>query len=96
MVVVVLVVGMVSLVLLSLLDVHLLVIDKSSGEVTALTWRVATVHGLPFVAFVLLQRDRSGSLVVVLVVVALIGMIEWILWSRWLDTGFTLLVLTQC
>jgi hypothetical protein len=55
-------------------------------------------------AFVLLQRDRGGSLVVVLVVVFvvvdLIGVMIWFvltpLWSKWLDIGFTLLVLTQC
>jgi uncharacterized membrane protein YwaF len=55
------------------------------------------VLGLPFVAFVLLQRDRSCSLLVVptvvLVVVALVGVMEWIvltpLWSRWLGTIFS-------
>jgi hypothetical protein len=72
------------------------------------------VHGLPFVAFVLLQRDGSDFPVVVsfqvemvgwvqglvFVVVALIGVMIWFvltpLWSKWLGTGFTLLVLTQC
>jgi hypothetical protein len=48
-------------------------------------------------AFVLLQRDRGGALMMVLVVVALVGEILWIvltpLWSKWLGTGFTRLVL---
>jgi hypothetical protein len=60
------------------------------------------VHGLPFVVFVILQLERAGSLIVVTVVmfveVALIGEMLWIvlnpLWSKWLGTGFTLLVLT--
>jgi hypothetical protein len=51
---------------------------------------------------VLLQLERVGSLIVVTVAVfvevALIGEMFWIvltpLWSKWLDTGFTLLVLT--
>jgi hypothetical protein len=52
--VVVLVVGAMSLVVLSLLVVLLLVVNTSLGEVTTLSWRGATVHGLPFMAFVLL------------------------------------------
>jgi hypothetical protein len=60
------------------------------------------VHDLPFVIFVLLHLERVGSLVVVTVVVfvevALIGEMLWIvltlLRSKWLGTGFTLLVLT--
>jgi hypothetical protein len=60
------------------------------------------VHGLPFVVLVLLQLERVGSLVVVTVVVFvevdLIGEMFWIvltpLWSKWLGTGFILLVLT--
>jgi hypothetical protein len=67
-----------------------------------LRWRGGTVHSLPFVAFILLQLERVGSLIVVTVVVfvevALIGEMLWIvltpLWSKWLGTGFTLLVLT--
>jgi hypothetical protein len=54
-VVVVLVVGVVSLVVLSLLDILLLVVDTSLGEVAALSWREAMVHGLPFMALILLQ-----------------------------------------
>jgi hypothetical protein len=52
--------------------------------------------------FVLLQLERVGSLVVVTVVVfvevALVGEMFWVvltrLWSKWLGTSFTLLVLT--
>jgi hypothetical protein len=55
-----------------------------------------------FVVLVLLQAERVGSLIVVTVVVflevALIGEMLWSvltpLWSKWLGTGFTLLVLT--
>jgi hypothetical protein len=69
-----------------------------------LRWRGGTVHGLPFVVSVLLQLERIGSLIVVIKVVfvevALVGEMFWIvitpLWSKWLGTGFTLLVLTQC
>jgi hypothetical protein len=51
---------------------------------------------------VLLQLERVGSLIVVtlmvFVEVALVGEMFWIvltpLWSKWLGTGFTLLVLT--
>jgi hypothetical protein len=56
----------------------------------------------PFVVLVLLQLERDGSLVVVTMVVfveiALVGKMFWIvltpLLSKWLGTGFTLLVLT--
>jgi hypothetical protein len=59
-------------------------------------------HSLPFVVLVLLQVERVGSLIVVTVVVfmevALIGEMLWSvltpLWSKWLGTCFTLLVLT--
>jgi hypothetical protein len=72
------------------------------GGVVALRGRGGIVHGLPFVALVLLQLERVGSLIVVTVVVfvevALIEEMLWTvltpLWSKWLDTGFTLLVLT--
>jgi hypothetical protein len=101
-VVVVLVVGMESLQVVSLLDGLHLMLNTKVGGVIALRWSGGTVHGLPFVAFVHLQLERVGSLVVVTVVVfaevALIGEMFWILltplWSKWLDTGFTLLVLT--
>jgi hypothetical protein len=100
--VVVLVVGMTSLQVVSLLDISPLVLNTRMGGVVALRWRGGTVHGLSFVVFVPLQLERVGSLVVVTVVVfvevALIGEMLWIvltpLWSKWLDTGFTLLVLT--
>ena len=96
--VVVLVVGLESLQVVSLLGVLHLVLNTRVGGVVALRWRGGTVHGFPFVAFVLLQLERVGSLVVVTVVVALIGVMIWFvltpLWSKWLGTGFTLLVLT--
>jgi hypothetical protein len=69
-----------------------------------LRWRGETVHGVPSVVLVLLQLERVGFLVVVFVVVfvevALVGKMFWIvltpLLRKWLYTGFTLLVLTQC
>jgi hypothetical protein len=66
--VVVLVVGMESLQVVSLLDVLPLVFSTGMG-VVALRWRGGTVHGLPFVVLVLLQLERVGSLMVVTVVV---------------------------
>jgi hypothetical protein len=100
--VVVLVVGLESLQVVSLLGVLHLVLNTGMGEVVALRWRGGTVHGLSFVVLVLLQLKRVGSLVVVTMVVfvevALIGEMFWIvltpLWSKWLNIGFTLLVLT--
>jgi hypothetical protein len=94
--------GMVSLQVVSLLDFIDLVLNMMVGGVLALRWRGGTVHGLPFVAFVLLHLQKTGSLVgvtvVVFVVVALIGVMIWFvitpLWSKWLCTSFTLLVLT--
>jgi hypothetical protein len=87
--VVVLVVGQESLQEVSLLGVLPLI---------ALSWRGGTVHGFPFVVLVLLQLERAGSLVVVFVEVALVGKMFCIvltpLLSKWLSTGFTLLVLT--
>jgi hypothetical protein len=55
------------------------------------------------VVLVLLQVERVGFLevvtVVVFMMVASVGEMFWIvltpLWSKWLSTGFTLLVLTQ-
>jgi hypothetical protein len=72
------------------------------GGVVALRWIEGMVHGLPFVVLVLLQVERVGSLqvvtLVVFVEVASIGEMLWTvltpLWSKWLGTGFTLLVLT--
>jgi hypothetical protein len=85
-----------------LLGVLPLVLNTGMGGVVALRWIEGMVHGLPFVVLVLLQVERVGSLqvvtVVVFVEVALIGEMLWIvltpLWSKWLGTGFTLLVLT--
>jgi hypothetical protein len=98
----VLVVGTRSLQVVSFLDVLHLMLNTRVGGAVALRWRGGTVHGPPFVVFVLLQPERVGFLVVVTVVVsvevALIGEILWIvltpLWSKWLDTDITLLVLT--
>jgi hypothetical protein len=85
----VLVVGMESLQVVSLLDVLHLMLNTRVGGIVALRWRGGTVHGLLFVAFVLLQLERVGSLMVVtmvvFVVVALIGVMIWFvltpLWS---------------
>jgi hypothetical protein len=101
--VVVLVVGLESLQEVSLLGILPLVLNTGMGGVVALSWREGTVHGTPFVVLVLLQLERDGSLVVVTVVVfvevALVGKMFWIvltqLLSKWLGTGFTLLVLTS-
>jgi hypothetical protein len=94
-----LVVGLESLQEVSLLGVLHLVFNTGMGGVVALRWRGGTVHGFPFVVLVLLQL---GSLIVVTVVVfvevALVGKMVWSvltpLLSKWLGTGFTLLVLT--
>jgi hypothetical protein len=101
--VVVLLVGLESLQVVSLLGVFPLVRNTGMGGVVALRCRGGTVHGLPFVVLVLLQLERVGSLIVVTMVVfvevALVGEKFWIvltpLWSKWLGTGFTLLVLTS-
>jgi hypothetical protein len=100
--VVVLVVGLESLQVVILLGILPLMLNTGMRGVIALRWRGGTVHGLPFVVLVLLQLERVGSLIVVTVVVfveaALIGEMLWSLltplWSKWLDTCFTLLVLT--
>jgi hypothetical protein len=96
------VVGLDNLQVVSLLGVLPLVLNTGMGGVRALRWRGGTVHSLPFVVLVLLQLERVGSIIVVTVVVfvevALIGEMLWSvltpLWSKWLSTGFTLLVLT--
>jgi hypothetical protein len=98
----VLVVGLESLQEVSLLGVLPLVLNTGMGGVVALSWRGGMVYGFPFVVLVLLQLERDGSLIVVTVVVfvevALVGKMVWIvptpLLSKWLGTGFTLLVLT--
>jgi hypothetical protein len=101
--VVVLMVGLESLQVISLLGVLPLVLNTGMGGVVALSWRGRTVHGLPFMVLVLLQLERDGSLIVVTVVVfvevALVGEMSWIvltpLLSKWFGTGFTLLVRTS-
>jgi hypothetical protein len=80
----------------------LLVLNTGMGGVVALSWRGGTVHSHLFVVLVLPQLERDGSLIVVTVVVfvevAFLGEMLWIvltpLLSKWLDIGFTLLVLT--
>jgi hypothetical protein len=102
--VVVLVVGLECLQEVSLLGVVPLVLNTGMGGVVAWSWRGGTVHSFPFVVLVLLQVERVGSLTVVTVVVfvevALVRKMVWIvlilLLSKWLGTGFNLLVLTQC
>jgi hypothetical protein len=100
--VVVLVFGLESLHEVSLLGVLPLVLNTGMRGSITLRWRGGTIHGLSFVVLVLLQVERIGSLVVVTVVVfvevALVGKMVWFvltpLSSKWLSTGFTLLVLT--
>jgi hypothetical protein len=100
--VVVLVVGLESLQEVRLLGILPLEFTTGMGGVVALRRRGGTVHELSFVVLVLLQAERVGSLMVVTVVVfvevALVGEMAWFvltpLSSKWLDTGFPLLVLT--
>jgi hypothetical protein len=100
--IVILVVGLESLQVVSLLGILPLVLNTGMGGVVALRWREGMVYGLLFVVLVFLQLERVGSLVVVTLVVfvevALAGKMFWIvltpLWSKWLGTGSTLLVLT--
>jgi hypothetical protein len=101
-VVVVLVVGLESQQVVSLLGVLPLVFNTGMGGVVALRWRGGTIHGSPFVVLVLLQAEKVGFLgvvtEVVVVVVILVGKMVWCvltpLSSKWLGTSFTLLVLT--
>jgi hypothetical protein len=100
--VVVLVVGLESLQEVSLLDVLPLVLNTGMGGVVALSWKGGTVHDFPFMVLVLLQVERVGSLIVVTMVVFVevalgVKMVWFVLTpilSKWLGTGFTLLVLT--
>jgi hypothetical protein len=100
--VVVLVFGLESLQVVSLIGILPLMLNTGIGGVLALRWRGGTGHGLPFVVLVLLQIEGVGSLIVVTMVVfvevTLVGKMFWIvltpILSKWLDTGFTLLVLT--
>jgi hypothetical protein len=98
----VLVVGLESLQVVRLLGVLPLEFTTGMGGVVAWRRRGGTFHGFSFVVLVLLQAERGGSLrlvtVVVFVEVALVGEMLWSvltpLSSKWLRTGFTLLVLT--
>jgi hypothetical protein len=63
--VMVLVVGLESLQVVSLLDVLHLVINTSLGEVAALSLRGATDHAFPIMVVVLLQWDGIGFPMVV-------------------------------
>jgi hypothetical protein len=75
--VVLLVVGLESQLVVSLLGILPLEFNTGMGGVIALRRRGGTVHGLSSVVLVLLQADRGGFLrvvtEVVLVVVALVG-----------------------
>jgi hypothetical protein len=101
-VVVVLVVGLEGLQVVSLLGVFPLVLNTGMGGVVALRWKGGTIHGSPFVVLGLLQAEKVGFLGVVtrvvFVEVVLIGEMLWSvltpLSSKWLGTGFTLLVIT--
>jgi hypothetical protein len=72
------------------------------GGVVALRKRGGKVNGPSFVVLFLLQVERVGSLMVVtLVVFVEVALVEKMVWfvltplsSKWLGTGFTLLVLT--
>jgi hypothetical protein len=95
-------VGLESLQEVKLLGILPLEFTTGMGGVVALRRRGGTVHGLSFVVLVLLWAERVGSLMVVTVVVfvevALVGKMVWCvltpLSSKWLGTGFALLVLT--
>jgi hypothetical protein len=101
-VVVVLVVGLESQQMVSLLGVLPLVFNTGMGGVIALRWRGGTIHDSPFMVLVLLQAEKVGFLrvvtEVVFVVVVFVGKMVWCvltpLSSKWLGAGFTLLVLT--
>jgi hypothetical protein len=98
-VVVVLMVGLESLQVVSLLGILPLVLNTGMGGVVALRWRGGTIHCSPFMVLVLLQVGFLGVVTgVVFVEVALVGKMVWFvltpLFSKWLGTGFTLLVLT--
>jgi hypothetical protein len=92
--VVVLVVGLESLQVVSLLDVLPLMLNTRMGG--------GAIHDLPFLVFVHLLLERVGSLIVVTMVVfvevVLVGEMFWIMLTpllrKWLGTSFTLLVPT--
>jgi hypothetical protein len=93
----VLVVGLESLQVVSLLGVLPLVLNTGMRGVVALRWRGGTVHGLPFVVLVLLQLERVGSLIVVTMVVfvevVLIGGMFWIVLPHFGANGPALVLL---
>jgi hypothetical protein len=101
---VVLVVGLETLQVVRLLGILPLEFTTGMGGVVALRRRGGTIHGLSFMVLVLLQAEKVGFLgvvtEVVFVVVVLVGEMAWLvltpLSSKWLGTGSTLLVLTQC
>jgi hypothetical protein len=98
----VLVIGLESLQEVSFLGILLLVLNTGMGGSVVLRRRGGTVHGFSFVVLVLLQVERFGYLMVVIVVVfvevALVGEMVWFvltpLSSKWLGTSFTHLELT--
>jgi hypothetical protein len=100
--VVVLVVGLESLQKVNLLGVLPLVLNTGMGGVVALSWRGGTVHDTSFVVLVLLHLERVDAHIVVTMVVFMeVALVEKLfrivltpLLSKWLSTGFTLLVLT--
>jgi hypothetical protein len=85
-----------------LLGILLLEFTTGMRGVVALRRRGGMVHGLSSVVLVLLHAVRGGFLgvvtEVVFVVVVLVGEMLWLvltpLSSKWLGTGFTLLVVT--
>jgi hypothetical protein len=101
-VVVVLVVGLESQQVVSLLGILPLEFTTGMGGVVALKWRGGMIHGSPFMVLVLLKAEKGGFLgvvtEVVFVVVVLVGKMVWCvltpLSSKWLGSSFTLLVLT--
>jgi hypothetical protein len=100
--IVVLVLGLESQQVVSLLGILPLEFTTGTGGVVALRRRGGTVHEPSFVVLVVLKAARVGFLrvvtKVVFVVVVLVGKMVWCvlipLSSKWLGTGFTLLVLT--
>jgi hypothetical protein len=80
-VVMVLVVGLESQQVVSLLGILPLVLNMGMGGGVALIWRGGTIHGSPFVVLVLLQAEKVGFLgvvtEVVFVEVVLVGKMVW-------------------
>jgi hypothetical protein len=74
--VVVLVVGLESMPMVSLLGALPLVVNTGMGGVVAWSWKGGTVHNFLFVVLVLLWLVRGGSLIMVAMVV--LGLTGWI------------------